>query len=157
MSQKGGVLADRFGLAGKASALGLMFATVIGLMVIGPAMPASAGTDCGSSNTGWFPYDVRTRVITVNQYQWNERTVKLNLVNDQVSDHSYANVSWAYRSGDAVWVDRSYDGGSSWTQCGPFYRSYSNTLRNVGNWMRACWRPHDYPQSYCTSWYYDQD
>ncbi|GAA1260214.1 hypothetical protein GCM10009677_09310 [Sphaerisporangium rubeum] len=136
-------------------------ALVVGLvsvpLVFMSASPAAADTNCGSSNTGWFPYDVRSRVVIVNQYQSSERAVKLNLTNDQVSDHSYSSFSYGYKSGDQTWVDRSYDGGSTWTQCGPFTRNYSNTLKNVGNWMRACFRPVDYPQSYCTTWYYDND
>lgn len=126
-------------------------------LVVFAGPSAVADTGCGSSNTGWFPYDVRTDVIIVNQNQHNERAVELNLTNDQVSDHSYASIGYGYKSGDQTWVDRSYNGGRTWTQCGPFTRSYSNTLSNIGNSMRACWRPVDYPQSYCTAWYYDKD
>ncbi|WNG51622.1 hypothetical protein F0U60_51500 [Archangium minus] len=129
----------------------LLLASTV-LIVFG-TMPAAAATNCGSSNTGWFPYEVRIRVVRLR----TGRTVRLNLVNDQVSDHSYATLWWDYRKGDKVWVDRSFDGGVSWSQCGPFNRDWSNTLRNVGNWMRACFWAHDTHESFCTDWYYDKD
>ncbi|MEU3984538.1 hypothetical protein AB0F77_31480 [Streptomyces sp. NPDC026672] len=84
---------------------------------------------------------------------WSNRTVVL--LTGRWSDHSYAYIKSGYNSDDLVWVDRSYDGGTNWSQCGPFKRRSSNDLLNEGNWMRACMRVTSAAHSFCTGWYYD--
>ncbi|MDP9843380.1 hypothetical protein [Streptosporangium lutulentum] len=114
------------------------------LAVTAPA--ASADTNCGS-----FPgnsianHDVISRTVT-----HGGRTVRVALVNQRLSDHSFAAVRSGYRSGDQTWVDRSSDGGANWTQCGPFNNIFSNDLLHKGYHMRACVRFNG--ASFCTGW-----
>ncbi|MEU7745534.1 hypothetical protein [Nonomuraea sp. NPDC049158] len=119
------------------------------LAATGPS--AAADTNCGSwPGNGIADHDVRTRTIS-----HGGRTVKIALVNQRLSDHSFAAARSGYRSGDQTWVDRSYDGGVTWTQCGPFSAKFSNDLSNLHNSMRACVRFNG--ESFCTDWYYDKD
>ncbi|MET7383556.1 hypothetical protein ABZT08_33015 [Streptomyces sp. NPDC005526] len=119
------------------------------LVVAAPA--ATANTNCGSwPGNGIADHDVRTRTVT-----HGGRTVKIALVNQRLSDHSFAAIRSGYRNGDQTWVDRSSDGGRNWTQCGPFNRKFSNDLKNLHYSMRACARFNG--ASFCTGWYYDKD
>ena len=106
-------------------------------------------TNCGSwPGNGIADHDVKTRRVT-----HGGRTVRFALVNQRLSDHSFAAFRDGYRDGDQSWVDRSYDGGANWVQCGPFSRKFSNDLLNYHNWMRACVRFNG--ASFCTDWHYD--
>ncbi|MER7815327.1 hypothetical protein QRN89_34965 [Streptomyces chengbuensis] len=122
----------------------------LSLLVVG-APSATADTNCGSwPGNGIAHHDVKTRTVT-----HGGRTVKIALVNQRLSDHSFAAIRSGYRSGDQTWVDRSTDGGKNWTQCGPFNRQFSNDLNNLHYSMRACARFNG--ASFCTGWYYDND
>ncbi|WP_033383058.1 hypothetical protein [Kibdelosporangium aridum] len=131
--------------------IGMVLAAVcmIASMVVASG-PAAADTNCGSGVNDVFLANVREATATAGG-----RTVTVKLVNQRVSDHSFARITLNYRSGDLTWVDRSYDGGRTWTQCGPFNRAYSNDLSNLNNWMRACARFNGH--SFCTGWYRDTD
>ncbi|MCG5216144.1 hypothetical protein [Streptosporangium sp. KLBMP 9127] len=77
------------------------------------------------------------------------------------ADWSYAHIVGFTIPGDRVWVDRSTNGKKTWTQCGPFSRSWSNMLSNRGAWMRACLdikvRPWSKTRKHkCTEWYNDK-
>jgi hypothetical protein len=142
----------------KTTAITMIGATVLGAALLGTTGTATAGTttavaapNCGSwPGNGLADHDVKTLTATVSG-----RTVKVALVNQRLSDHSFSAVRSGYRSGDQTWVDRSYDGGSTWAQCGPFNSQFSNDLSNLGNWMRACVRFNG--ASFCTGWYLDND
>ncbi|GLW12806.1 hypothetical protein Misp01_79340 [Microtetraspora sp. NBRC 13810] len=113
------------------------------------APAASADTNCGSwPGNSIANHDVTSRTIT-----HGGRTVKIALVNQRLSDHSFAAVRDGYKDGDQTWVDRSSNGGASWTQCGPFNNKFSNDLLNEGYHMRACVRFNG--ASFCTGWYFD--
>lgn len=114
-----------------------------------PAQAAPASASCGSwPGNGIADHDVKSRTVV-----YSGRTVKFALVNQRLSDHSFAAFRSGYRAGDLSWVDRSYDGGATWTQCGPFSSRFSNDLNNFHNWMRACVRFSG--SSFCTAWHYD--
>jgi hypothetical protein len=107
----------------------------------------------------------------------------LHLQNHTGDLYSFAHISWGYRSGDAVWIDRSiywitpqesataypstaavqqYGGG--WKQCGPFFETSSDLVRATtvisgvkqGYATRACFRPAGGGTSYCGKWYVDR-
>ncbi|MEZ0075299.1 hypothetical protein [Planotetraspora sp. GP83] len=121
------------------------------LLVAVGSSAAVADTNCGSwPGNGIADHDVKTRTVTQGG-----RTVTFALVNQRLSDHSFSAFRSGYKSGDQSWVDRSYDGGVHWTQCGPFNSKFSNDLSNLHNWMRACVRFN--AASFCTDWYYDKD
>ncbi|MEU9887909.1 hypothetical protein [Sphaerisporangium sp. NPDC051011] len=113
------------------------------------ASPAAADTNCGSwPGNGIADHDIETRTVSAGG-----RTVTFALVNQRFSDHSFSAFRSGYQSGDQTWVDRSYDGGTTWSQCGPFNSKFSNDLNNYHNWMRACVRFNG--SSFCTPWHYD--
>jgi hypothetical protein len=123
-------------------------AALLALPMLALTAPAAAAdTNCGSyPGNSIANHDVKSRTVT-----HAGRTVEIALVNQRLSDHSFAAVRSGYRNGDQTWVDRSRDGGATWTQCGPFNNIFSNDLLNVGYSMRACVRFSG--ASFCTGWH----
>ncbi|MGW5696272.1 glycosyl hydrolase [Streptomyces asiaticus] len=60
--------------------------------------------------------------------------------------------------GDLVWVDRSYDGGRTWSQLSVTKintggSNHTDAFNNKGNLMRACGKAGNYPDVACTIWW----
>ncbi|GII96482.1 hypothetical protein [Sinosporangium siamense] len=128
-----------------------------GLAITAPA--AHAGPNCGTPHNGFDVSAVVRQATRTHDTDAGRRTVTVRLLNGRAFDESRATISSGYRRSDLVWVDRSYNGGATWTQCGPFNSRTSNELKNLGNWMRACMatKKNGVSNSFCTSWYYDAD
>jgi hypothetical protein len=130
-------------------------AIVAGSLVV--VAPAHAGKGCGTPFEG---FDITSALRAARQTQETDqgtRTVMVRLVNGRIFDESFAAISAGYRPGDLVWVDRSFDGGRTWSTCGPFDAPTSNEQSNLGNWMRACMatKLNGVAQGFCSKWYYD--
>lgn len=128
-----------------------------GLVITAPV--AHAGTNCGTPFDGFDVSEVVREATRTHDTDAGRRTVTVRLINGRVFDESHATITSGYKSGDLVWVDRSYNGGSTWSQCGPFKSPTTNELKNLKNWMRACMatKKNGVSNSFCTSWYYDAD
>lgn len=109
----------------------------------------------GTTNCGRWPSGTFTAPVRDQWFSMGGVSYRLQLINDRRSDWSYALIvePKTFPTNTLVWVDRSSDGGKTWTQCGPFPGTMSNELYNIGYHMRACMRASGV--SKCTTWYKD--
>ena len=133
------------------------------LAPVGVAAPAYAATVCNRYCDGRDPALAPAERVPVTSTLYG-RTIRLH-VNDTDA------MAWASIGGgqatDAVWLDRSFDGGRSWTGGSRLgvagipagATGWRTLMFNVDDWaargvgaLRACGKAGDRPEITCTPW-----
>jgi hypothetical protein len=143
----------------------LLTAALGASLVVGLGQAPAHAFGCESPDVYWSLYTARTLTQNLSN-ESGTRSVTLRLIQEQVTDMTFARLRGSTRSGDRVWVEYHNPGVSSWTQCpkatiGSSNAGLDSLAVNTGDdddvYYRACldYPVYSYRSTICTSSWHD--